>query len=412
MQEKRMLSLTKSEKSIANSIEYLKSQSGSHSPSVLTLLAQIPTVKMKIDACFLSNPYATQLFLKYLERDLLRTNKIKDIIEFYPSQNHFIAKILAQTLKIAPGKIFVGNGASEVIQAIIHSFTHHKIMIALPTFSPYYEFAEPGVDVVFTTLDRNCNFQLDIDRYIDRVKRERPDTIVLINPNNPTGGYINRADIKHIVEELPDVDNIIIDESFIHFAFEDDTYRLESAAELADTFENLIVIKSMSKDFGIAGIRAGYALMSEDKVDRLLKNGYLWNVSGLAQYFFTLYAQPTFLQEYELVRIRYIKEAQNFFHQLSEFPSIKIYPSMANFALIELIDGSTATNFTIKMLANQGIYTRNCGDKVGLSGEFIRIAARTKVENQSIVQAISHLFPQPDFLSSAALSSSSCGERS
>ncbi len=391
-----MLTLTKSEQAISDTIKRLKEQSGSHSPSVFTLLAQIPSVHMAIDACFLSNPYATELFLRHLELDLIKTNRLKEILEFYPSQNRAIANLLAQSLHIDPQKIFVGNGAAEIIQAICHHFVRQKMMILLPTFSSYYEFVKPGVEVVFSPLDKQNNFALDLEQYIVRAKREKPDTIVLINPNNPTGTYLKIAEIQRIVELLPEVENIVIDESFIHFSFEDETCQLQSAAFLADRFDNVIIVKSMSKDFGIAGIRAGYALMSPEKVDRLLSNGYLWNISGLAQYFFTLYAQPGFWQEYEPVRIRYIQEAQQFFNQLTEFPTLKVYPSMANFALVELLDGSTAADFAIKMLANYGIYTRNCGDKLGLEGEFIRIAARTEPENQCMIQAIANLWPAAD----------------
>ena len=115
-------------------------------------------------------------------------------------------------------------------------------------------------------------------------------------------------DLKYIIENLSEIENIIIDESFIHFAYEDSDFKMISASTLFNKFENLIIIKSMSKDFGIAGIRAGYAIMSESKVRQLLKNGYLWNSSGLSEYFLKLYSREDFFIRYEIVRKNYISE--------------------------------------------------------------------------------------------------------
>lgn len=386
-----MLLLTREEKHIADKIKKLKSEAGSHSPSISTLLAHLPSIDMKVDACFLSNPYATELFLTKLQEDLLANGKLRSVLEFYPSQNRQIAASLSKVLNVPNSKIFLGNGAIEIIQAVIHSFVKKKIIINLPTFSSYYEFVKPEVEVVFHSLDKQNSFQLDVDSYIQLVKREKPDAIVLINPNNPDGGYIPLDKIQQILKELSDVETIIIDESFIHFSFEDKTYVFKSAQDLVHTYRNLVVVKSMSKDFGIAGIRAGYALMDESRVDYLLKHGYLWNVSGLAEFFFQLYSQPSFIQKYEQVRFKYVKEAQSFFNKLSELPGIFVYPSKGNFALVELLDGTVASDFCLKLLVNHGIYTRNCGDKLGLKGEFLRIAARSKAENNLIFAGIHKL---------------------
>lgn len=383
-----MLLLTQEEQAISSKIRQLKSDAGSHSPSIFTLLDQLPSINLKVDACFLSNPYATALFLRHLQNDLVATGKLRALLEFYPSQNRHIASHLSQSLNIAAHNIFVGNGAIEIIQAVIHEFVKQKLIVNLPTFSSYYEFAKPNVEVVFNHLDKRSNFTLDVEHYIQMVKREQPDGIVLINPNNPDGGYLTLAQIEQIVESLPEVETIIIDESFIHFSWEDETYSYKSAQHLLNANQNVVIVKSMSKDFGIAGIRAGYALMSKPRVDALLQHGHLWNVSGLAEYFFQLYAQDEFFQAYETVRLQYVRETQNFFQQLAEIPGLRTYPSKGNFALVELLDGSKASDFCLKLLVNHGVYLRNCDDKLGLDGEFVRIASRTELENQQILQAV------------------------
>lgn len=388
-----MLQLSKNEISIASKIRRLKEAAGSHSPSIVTLNQHIPDLNINIDACFLSNPYATDLFIKYVKKELLEDNtKLRDVLEFYPSQNEVISKLLSDKLNLDVNNVFIGNGAIEIIQAVLHNFTKKKVMLNIPTFSPYYEYLKEDIEVIYYRLKKSENFQLNIEHYIKTVKENCPDTIILINPNNPDGNYIKYKDLRKVLIELKEVENIIIDESFVHFAFEDINHSLISALDLFKEFENVIVIKSMSKDFGIAGIRCGYGIMNKHKVFKLLKNGYLWNSNGLSEYFFRLYDRIEFLEEYEIVRKKYIKDAQVFFNNLKSIKNIKVYPSKANFALIELLDGTTSTDFVSKLLVNYGIYCRNCSDKIGLNGEFVRIAGRTKEQNEIIVKSIKEMY--------------------
>ncbi|WP_316791783.1 histidinol-phosphate transaminase [Pedobacter frigoris] len=383
-----MIKFTKDELQIVKRLEILKNEAGSHSPSIITFRQKLPEVEIKVDACFLSNPYATDLFLEYFDDEILKSGKIRDLLECYPSQNGVIAEILAEFLQINAKNIFIGNGAIEIIQAVIHNFTRRKIMINIPTFSSYYEYVKAGVEIVYNELSKDNDYGLDVDSYIELVKFHRPDTIVLINPNNPNGAYTRIKDVQRILDELSFVDNVIIDESFIHFAYETENYQLVSLAHLVEKYPNLIVLKSMSKDFGIAGIRAGYGIMKESYVKSLLDSGYLWNSNGFAEYFFRLYTQKDFAVKYDKVRIKYIVETLEFIQELKQLPGIKVYPSMANFVLIELMDGIKSTDFVSKLLITYGIYIRTCDDKIGLKGQFIRLASRSKVENDYIIQSV------------------------
>lgn len=379
--------MSSKEREIVQSIQELSDQAGTHSPSISTILEKIPELNIEIDACFLSNPYATDLFSRQMHEDLIEKGKLREVLEYYPSQNQIIAENLSAFLSIPKERIFLGNGATEIIQAVIHNFTRKKIVINIPTFSPYYEFVPEGVEVIYNQLYQGDGFTFNLKRYIELIEEQEPDTLVLINPNNPSGCYIDLADIEYLVKRLHWVENIIIDESFIHFAFEGQSSELISATYLTEQFSNLVLMKSMSKDFGIAGIRAGYAVMAENKVNDFLENGYLWNLSGLAEYFFRLYVDPGFQKEYEPVRVRYLRETQQFFDELGKLPGLRVYPSKANFVLVELENGMKAVDFTAGMLVKHGVYTRDCRDKIGLEGEFVRIASRSWEENRIILKA-------------------------
>jgi histidinol-phosphate/aromatic aminotransferase/cobyric acid decarboxylase-like protein len=384
----KMIKFTNEELKIVKKLEILKNEAGSHSPSIITFKQKLPEVSIRVDACFLSNPYATELFIEYFNKEILSSGKIRDLLESYPSQNGVIAEILAAFININPKNIFIGNGAIEIIQAVIHNFTEKKIIINIPTFSSYYEYVKDGVEVIFNELSKEDHYTLDISGYISLVKKHQPDTIVLINPNNPNGGYTKIADVQRMLDELSFVKNILIDESFIHFAYESETYKLVSLAHLVERYPNLIVLKSMSKDFGVAGIRAGYGIMRAEYVAALLNNGYLWNSNGLAEYFFRLYTRRDFALKYEQVRVKYIMETLDFIRELQQLPWIKVYPSMANFVLIELEEGIRSTEFVAKLLISYGIYVRTCDDKIGLKGQFIRLASRSRQENEYIISSM------------------------
>jgi len=389
-----MIRLTVQEQILASKIAQLKEAAGSHSPSIFTIAEQLLNLNVQIDACFLSNPYATDLFLEYLKKELVDTNKLRDVLEFYPSQNEVIAAVIGKSIRVNRENIVVGNGAVELIQAIFHRFIGEKVIVNIPTFSSYYEFALDTTQVYYYQLKKEENYELDVEDYITHVKSIKPDSVVIINPNNPNGGYLPYNKLRYLLNNLKEVKNIIIDESFIHFAFEDTDLSPLSATELFKEYGNVIVIKSMSKDFGIAGIRCGYAVMDKHKVSALLKNGFLWNSNGLSEYFFRLNGRDDFFYAYEKVRKKYIKEALVFFNQLESIPQIRVYPSKANFALIELLDGTTSADFISKMLIKYGIYTRTGSDKIGLNGEFIRIASRKKEENKLIINSIKQIFAE------------------
>jgi histidinol-phosphate/aromatic aminotransferase/cobyric acid decarboxylase-like protein len=388
----RRVNFNAREQALVDRIKRLKKEAGSHSPSAWTLAKQIPELRLKVDACFLSNPYATHLFLTHLHREVIRPRKLRALLELYPSQNRVIAAKLGRVLDLEPDSIFVGNGAVEIIQAILHRLTRQKILVNLPTFSPYYEFARPDTQVVFNLLRKEEEFRFDPARYLELVRRERPDTVVLINPNNPDGGYIPYAVMLDLLEELRDVPNVIVDESFIHFACEGLGYAYWSVVDEVRRFPNLMVVKSMSKDFGVAGIRAGYAVMAPDRVRTLLDNGYLWNSSGLAEYFFDLYSRPDFQERYERERIRFIRNSRRFFDALARIDGLRVYPTHANFALAELQNGLSAEDLVWRLLVRRGIYTRTCDDKRGLEpGKFVRIAARNRPENSYIIRSLRRL---------------------
>lgn len=379
------IELTAKEKMMEAKLSAIKKLSGSHSPSPAMISGA--GIKIKYDFCYLSNPYATDLFLKYFNAEI-KGERLAHLIEHYPSQNRSLAQKLTAIAGVPADNIFVGNGATEIIQAVLHNFAKKKILVPIPTFSPYLEFAPEGVAVITHQLQREDRFLLNTERFAQDVRERKPDTVVILDPNNPDGGSIGARGLHTLIQTLRHVETIIVDESFVHFAGR----KVESAGRLVKKFPNLVVIKSFSKDFGVAGLRLGYGTMSGQRVSELLKRGYLWNVSGFGEYFLNLLTRKDFLKEYEHARLLAVRERDAFFARLSRIPGLQVYPSKASMFLVELLDGSSADELSVRLLVRHGIYIRPCGDKVGLRGEFVRVASRRSSENDLLVRALKESF--------------------
>jgi histidinol-phosphate/aromatic aminotransferase/cobyric acid decarboxylase-like protein len=383
------IQVTATEREILGRIQLLSDQSGSHSPSLNTMQQAIPEISIEIDACYLSNPLATDLFWSHFNADVLADSQLfKRMLEAYPSQNRAIAERLSSAINVDPRSLFITNGATEAIQAVVHNFSSH-LHINIPTFSPYYEFAGRGCQVTKFRLNAEDNFAVDPEKYVHSVLDSNADTAVLISPNNPDGYLIPDSDLEWILSKLEGLKTVVVDESFVHFANRPTTDdSLPTLTGLTSQFSNVTVIKSMSKDFGVAGIRAGYAVMQPVRVDQLLESGYLWNTSGMAEYFFSLFDRPAFLSQYREELAQYKGFINKFTTATSKFDFVDVYDTSANFQLMKMPEHVSADVVAALLLLRHGIYVRSCGDKIGLDGEFIRVAIRTEQENVHVLKAL------------------------
>lgn len=373
------MTLTHEEEVFYLKYKEMKMAAGSHAPSIYQLIKECPQIKINIDACFLCNPYAFDLFMQHFSK-----TDVEKYIKFYPPQNHEIARNISVFNNIPCERILVGNGAIEIIQSLFSNFVDKKIMITMPSFSAYYEIAEGKNTIIPYFLEKTNDFNVDTEDYISFIIENKPDVVVIINPNNPTGTLIKKEDLVKIHKALSIDQLLVIDESFIHFSSDDETLEKYSIA-----YQNIIVIRSLSKDFGIAGIRLGYAIMPEQIIQNLCKTGFLWNSNGLAYHFTELMIDADFINSYNLARSLYISSRDDFFIKLKKQKDILVYPSSANFFLIETIQDPAKV--FIKLLFQYGIYTRILNDKIGLEGSFVRIASKNQTENNKIVNALKEL---------------------
>lgn len=374
-------------KYVYDQLKELKEQNGTHSPSINSIIEKIPEIQCNIDACFLSNPYATDLFMDRMKNDMFVGDQLKKYLELYPQQNKFVAKKISKYIGVPSENILVGNGAIELIEKFVGGMKG-KIMMSLPTFSSYYEFNSNNSEVVYST-----EGLYSYDSIVREYEKIKFDNLILVNPNNPTGHFIDQEEMLSIIEHFSHLNSIIVDESFIHFSTKDDVNKV-SISSMVNRYPNVILIKSMSKDFGIAGIRCGYAIMSADTVKQCLQKGFLWNSNGLSEYFVSLLEDESFIQKYEKCRIKFLNEFGDFYSKLKTIPQVEVYPSKTNFFLIDL-KTKKAFDFFCWMLVEKGIYIRSMDDKIGMgidTDTFVRIAGKTEEENNYIIQSIKEFY--------------------
>jgi len=366
------------EHAVTDALRELKAGSGSHSPSVAELERAVPGL-VKIDACFLSNPYATDEVMSRLRSVSPQT--LERMVSHYPSQAGAVAEMLAPSVGVTADQLHVANGACEAIQGLL-ARAPGPMVLPLPTFSAYYEFA--AGPVVPHALRPERNFRLDLDELAAVVDRYSADTVVIINPNNPDGGVAGHEALVEFVRRMSGrVRQVIVDESFGAFTSLDEP---RSLAPLVAELPHLVVVNSLSKSHGIAGLRLGYAVMAPLRA-RKLRAGSLWNLNAFAEWFCGLLSDEGYRGAYERSRRRYVREARRLFAGLAELPGVKAYPSAANYALLEL--DRSASEVAGALLARHGVYVRDCADKWGLEGDrYLRVAARRGSENQRILAAL------------------------
>lgn len=361
-------------------LKELKNEAGSHSPSTKEIISRLGFNPIKYDFCFLSNPYVTDLVVERLS-SLFRNEKIVfELLEAYPAGSRYVAKNIAMFEGINSDKVVVSNGAVQAIEWVCEGWGLERLLIPTPTFSTYYEFL--GDSCVLAN-DFWLKGDITADRLLKIANESSADSILLIMPNNPTGESLSLNELKNLVNRL-DGRKLIIDESFSHFISD-----YESYAQFRNSLssENIVFIKSMSKDFGVAGLRLGYLYTFDEKLLQYASKKTTWNLNNFSVTFSDYLSESGFKEKYLDAREKYMEAKGKFFDKLSLIDEIEVYPSEANFFLIK-VDSNKYPNLVYDLLVDYGVYIRSMEDKVGLDSNYIRVASRREEENEFFLDSL------------------------
>lgn len=284
---------------------------------------------------------------------------------------------------IAEDEIIVGNGAAELIHAL-KSVATGKIALTVPGFEEYVRcFGHAELLKIQTPKN---NYTLKKDDFMEAL--DLANMLIIVNPDNPSGSFLAYHDLMEIIEKShAQQKRIIVDESFIDFAAEEYRFTLINS-DLLQKYKNLIVVKSLSKSYGITGLRLGVLACADQKVMEAVKNNLpIWNINSLAEYF--LQIAPHYHAEYLASCQQLARQRELFAENLAQLDFLRVYPSQANFFLCELKPPLQATKMTAQLLQNHRILIKDLSSKEGFKNkQFIRIAVKEAGDNQLLFEAL------------------------
>lgn len=314
--------------------------------------------------------------------------KVKDsmisalnLVERYPDITYYNLKhTICSYEGIDLLNIFIGNGAAEVIFNIVRALKPKKVLLPAPTFSEYEE-AVRSIDgeVKYYSLNEENEFRID-DNFIKDIDEEI-DLIFICNPNNPTGVLTEKKFVEKVLKKAEKFGTkVVLDESFLDFVEEKFKY---SSIELIKKYNNLIIVKSLTKFFAMPGIRIGYGISSNEAIiESINKVSIPWAVNIVAAE-----GVCTGVKEKEYINktIKYVEEQKNWLYkELNKLDFIKVFKPSVNFIMFKILK-----NINLKeTLLPKGILIRSCGNYEGLSENFYRVAVRTAKENEKLISVM------------------------
>lgn len=309
---------------------------------------------------------------------------IHELVLNYPIAQNALAELVGKFINHPADEIVVGNGAAEIIK-ILSGHIAKKLIVPVPSFNEYANAAPEGHIVEFPL--EFPSFQLDVDKFADEAIKVGADIAVVVSPNNPTSMLVPKADLIKLALKLDEHNcMLIIDESFLDFSEDKENISLEQEIE---KYPNLAILKSMSKAYGICGLRIGYLLTANSQFAAAVRKGiHIWNINGFAEEFLRIL--PNYKQEFidSCKKVKVDRDA--FYKKLCTIPGITIFKPDANYIFCRLPeDALSGPEVVKKLFVEHNIYIKDCVGKTQRDADrYIRIASRTEAENSKLVDAL------------------------
>jgi histidinol-phosphate/aromatic aminotransferase/cobyric acid decarboxylase-like protein len=352
---------------------------GAHSASYFDLSRSMGENAEIVDFCIPCNPYfPTAAMFDELSRDL------KNILKYYPSDSATITAKLASVLGLHPQTVAMANGSTELITWIDHLLISSSVAIPIPTFGRWTDQPlETGKRVDMFPLQERDGFRLNLDEYVGFIRARGSRVAVVCNVNNPDGGYLARRDVIRFMDALGDLDLVVVDESFIDFS---DAEQYPSVGPDAVIRPNVIVLKSLGKNFGLHGIRFGYLMANPAIAGKIGKALPKWNLNSLAEKVVFMIADHE--DDYEESLRLLSRDRRAMATELTRIPGMTVFPSQGNFVLVKLPTEWSGVGMRDYLVAKHGVYTRECGNKLGMTSQFMRLVVRPAEDVDRLIDGI------------------------
>lgn len=330
-----------------------------------------------LDFCYLVNPY----FPPQKLIDEIKAS-FETLLTQYPSGMRVNSLLAAKNFGVHIENILVGNGAAELIKALMEHLGGVSGFIR-PTFEEYPNRYSNENSIYFKP--ENDNFSYDENDLIAFFGDKNIDNLIVVNPDNPTGNYISKAGLLKLVEWAKEKGiRLVIDESFVDFADEEDSTLIEQSLLCANP--HLFVMKSISKSYGVPGLRLG-VLASGDQAEIafLKKNVAIWNINSFAEFYMQI--EEKYKKDYAQALVRIRAERARYVAELSAIKAIRVIPSQANYVMVELLGDYTSRQITKRLLIEYNILIKDLSSKMG-GKQYLRLAVRDTKDNDALVAAL------------------------
>lgn len=341
-----------------------------------------------LDYCYLVNPYFPTKRMK----DELRSS-FDTLLTEYPS-GMFVNSLLAgKYFGIRQDYVVVGNGAAELIKSLMERLlagsSTSKVGVIYPTFEEYpHRLKQEGI-VAFQPDNRDLKYTQD--DLIAFYTGKGISSLLLINPDNPSGNFISMAGLlKLLAWSKTQQIQLIVDESFVDFSDDFEHNTLLCNETLADN-PQLVVMKSISKSYGVPGLRLGILASSDVALIKWIKKDIsIWNINSFAEFYMQIFGK--YESDYLAACRKFIAERRRFEVLLREIPYMRVLPTQANYFCIELTGKYSSAELTKLLLERYNIMVKDCDSKNGLKGRnFIRISVRSQQDNDQLIAALKEL---------------------
>lgn len=336
-----------------------------------------------LDYCYLVNPF----FPPKRMMDEIKSN-FDTLLTEYPSGQWVNSLLAAKYFGINQDYVIVGNGAAELIKSFAESHQNERIGVIYPTFDEYPNRL-PGAEVI-PFISGKRDFRYDADDLMEYYSDKNLDLLLLINPDNPSGNFITIDNVIRLAGWCRERKiNLLVDESFVDFSegFEGNSLLHN---EILEAYPNLSVMKSISKSYGVPGLRLGVFVTSDkETISRMKKDVSIWNINSFGEFYMQIYGK--YEADYRKACRKFIAERDRFFTLLQEIPYLHVMPSQANYFLCEITDRFTSKELT-RILLDHDVLISNCGRKKNMNDRnLIRLAVRSKADNDRLIEILKNI---------------------
>lgn len=336
-----------------------------------------------LDFCYLVNPY----FPNDRLMSELKAN-FEKLVRDYPSGMRVNSLLAGKYFGIRQDYVCVGNGAAELIKALMESL-EGKLGVILPTFEEYPNRLRRERVVAYET--EGQDFSYTADNLMDYFNDKDIGTLLLVNPDNPSGNFIAKADLLRLcIWSRNKGIRLIVDESFVDFS-EGTPNNTLLCNDILESYPHMIVVKSISKSYGVPGLRLGIMASSDkDFIAWLKKEVAIWNINSLGEFYMQIFGK--YEKNYQQACVQFMSERKRFMNELSVIPFLRVLPSQANYFLCEVLPPYTSRQLTETLLEKYNILIKDCSGKNAMKGRnFIRIAVRDEKDNNALTEAMKQL---------------------